>query len=375
MRKTLLLSTLAAELALLPVRGAFSAALNPTPTRESKLVAGFETDITVTSDPDGLGESRASINTDPAFVAEGSQSLKVDLTDLAGWRDTYFAVDLAEPIDIQGHQVLSMDVYVPAESLNPDNTAGGWFQFTPHPTLTNPDDEAATSESWLGMRQIRVEGGWHRLVWDLWNGTDTKITRIAVAGNTNGDRGWTGPIYVDNIRVYKGAFHGIQPDETLISGFENATDSDAFTSGEGATIEVNTDKQFVRDGNSSLKIDLTDQSGWSDNVARADDLGTALDVSNATAIHLDVFVPEESKPTGDWTELGFAVVGAGGELRGTTGGYLTNQWNTLQIALTPEQAQTLSTVQGVFLIRNDDPNSTWTGPIYIDNLRAVVPAP
>jgi hypothetical protein len=98
-------------------------------------------------------------------------------------------------------------------------------------------------------------------------------------------------------------------------------------------------------------------------------------VSNATAIHLDVFLPTASVPTGDWRELGFGVLGAGGELQGLTGGIgdVTDQWVTLEIPLTPEQAKTLSIVKGLYLRRNDDPGSKWTGPIYIDNLRAVVP--
>jgi hypothetical protein len=99
-------------------------------------------------------------------------------------------------------------------------------------------------------------------------------------------------------------------------------------------------------------------------------------VSNATALHLDLFVPKASLPTGDWRELGFGVLGTGGKLQGLTGGItdVSDQWVTMVIPLTPEQAKTLAAVEGLYLRGNDDPGSKWTGPIYIDNLRAVVPA-
>jgi hypothetical protein len=371
MRKTTLVSLMAAGLALLPVGAAFSAALspplNPTPNRESKLIVGFETAVAAVSDPDGVGENRASIDGILDYVAEGKSSLKLDLNGVGSWHDPYFALDLPEPVDIKGHQVLAMDVYVPEGSLNPD---GGWFQFSPRLTTTNADDDTATTVSYYDNRDLST--GWNRFVWDLRTGTDTKITRIAFAGNTDGARPYTGPIYVDNVRVYKGAFHGIQADEKLIQGFEDAAVKDLFSGAQA--VDINTDKQFVRDGNSSLKIDLTGaEGGWTNDLARADDWGATVDVSNATAIHLDVLVPEGNQPTG-WRQIGFVVIGEGGEVGTAALGFVPGQWNTLEIPLTKEQAQMLSTVKGLYFLRNQDSNTPWNGPIYIDNLRAVVPA-
>jgi hypothetical protein len=373
MRKTTRVSLVATALALSLAGGGFAAALNPTPNRESKLLVGFETDIAVTSDPDGVGENRASINTDPAYVAEGSKSLKLELANVGAWHDPYFVIELPEPIDIQGHQVLSMDVYVPLESLDNGVPAGGWFQFSPRVTTTSPEGDALPGVSYYDNRDLAA--GWNHLVWDLRNGTDTKVTRLAFAGNTNGDKPYSGPIYVDNVRAYKGAFHGIQPDEKLIFGFDSPSDSEFFIGPEGVAIEVNTDKQFVRSGNGSLKIDLTGQEGgWTSDVARASDWGTTVDVSNATALHLDLLVPEGHQPAG-WRQLGFVVVGEGGEVWGAAIGFVPGQWNTLEIPLTSDQAQALTNVTGVFLIRNQDSSTPWNGPIYIDNLRAVVPVP
>lgn len=97
-----------------------------------------------------------------------------------------------------------------------------------------------------------------------------------------------------------------------------------------------------------------------------------MDVSNATALHLDLFVPEGSAPTG-WSELGFVVIGEGGEVGGEvgSGGFVPGQWNTLEIPLTPEQAKMLTNVKGLYFIRYQD--SAWKGKVYVDALRAVVP--
>jgi hypothetical protein len=67
MNRSKLVSLLTVGLALAPVRAVFAAppgVLDPTPNRESKLVADFETATDATSDPNGTGENRASIDAD-----------------------------------------------------------------------------------------------------------------------------------------------------------------------------------------------------------------------------------------------------------------------------------------------------------------------
>ncbi len=97
MKKITLVSAMAAALSLLLARGALAAvnpaAPNPYPTRESKVLADFESAAMVTSDPNGTGGNLASINNDLQFVAEGSKSLKLDLTGVAaGWHDPEFTI-------------------------------------------------------------------------------------------------------------------------------------------------------------------------------------------------------------------------------------------------------------------------------------------
>lgn len=377
MKNVPLVSVLAAGLALFAVGGAFPSAtptaLNPTPNRDNKLLADFETATTVTSDPNAAGANLASINTDPQFVANGSQSLKLDFTGMAsGWHDHEFTINLAQPVDIKGYQVLAMDVFVPMDSLA-DPTS--YYQFDPRTTTTDPNDATKTVTSYYGPRNLAP--GWNHLIWNLQSGTDTQISQIDSSGNSGAD--YAGPFYIDNIRVYKGNFAGLQPDEQLIFGFDNSSDPGLFTSGDSAPIKLNTDKQFISQGAGSLMIDMTGiSSGWSQGLASAAMLGSTLDVSKATAIHLDIFGPAASAPTGTsgWHELGFAVIGDNGQFNGQTagpssGGYVDGQWNTLELPMTPDQAKMVGHVQGIVLIRNS--GDTWNGPVYIDNLRAVIP--
>jgi hypothetical protein len=374
MKKIRLAAPIAAGLALLLASGAIAAvnpaAPNPYPTRDSIVLADFDSPAMVTSDPTGAGTNLASINTDPQFVSEGSQSLKLDFTGLMGPSDPGFVVQLPQPVDIKGYQVLAMDVFIPDTSI--DTTS--WYQFLPHPTTASPTDASLTSDTFYGPGNMHA--GWNHLIWNLKKGTDTKVTRLAFGIDSGA--AYNGPVYADNIRVYKGNFAGLQPDEKLIMGFDKPTDSSLFTTlGNTVSASVNTDQQFISQGTGSLKVDLTGQpSGWLANtdVARADDWGTTIDASKATALHLDFFIPPGSYTATNYQELGFGVVGDGGEVWGLSHGVenVLGQWITLEIPLTPDQAAMLTNVKGMFFITNS--GSAWTGPIYVDGLRAVIPA-
>lgn len=118
---------------------------------------------------------------------------------------------------------------------------------------------------------------------------DTQVSQIDSSGNSGAD--YAGPFYVDNVRIYKGSFAGLHPDEKLIFGLDNTTDLTLFSCGDGAPITPDTDKQVISQGTGSLKIDLTGlTSGWSQGLATASTLGLTLDGSTATAIHLTRWV-------------------------------------------------------------------------------------
>jgi hypothetical protein len=376
MKRIALVSPLGAALALLLASGALAAvnpaAPNPYPERDSKLLVDFTSPITVMGDPAGAGKNIASINSDPQFTALGTKSLKVDLTGVNGYHGAdFFVIPLPAPVDIQGYRVLGLDVFLPDTSIDPS----GYYQLILNVTTTNPGDDTKTTTTAYGPRLISTHTGWNHVIWNLVNGTDTKITQLAFGGQSDPNKPFSGPIYVDNIRVYKGDFVGLQPDEKLVFGFDNSTDASLFTSGDGATITVNTDKQFITQGTGSLTIDMTGLKGYQVGFATASDLGISFDVSKATALHLDLFVPVKSAPTpgaNGWHLLGFSVTGdAGGMVAVDNGVYVDGQWNTLEIPLNADQQQSLGNVTGIALRR--DSGDIWNGPIYIDNLRAVFP--
>jgi hypothetical protein len=374
---------MAVGLALLPALGALAAqnpaVPNPTPDRASKVVVDFTSAVTAMADPLQAGENRASINTDPQFTVAGTKSLKVDLNGVpgnsSGWADPFVTIGLPQPVDIKGYQVLTMDVYVPAASVDSNSADSAWYQIYPRLTLADPSDATKTIVSNLPLRNLnRYTPGWNHLMWNLKTGTDTQISQVAFATGTNGSQPYSGPIYLDNIRVYQGNFAGLQPDEKLIFGFDNPSDASLLTVGDATGATVNTNKQFISQGTSSLAIDLTGQgtSGmWTNNVVSATDLGVSVDISNATAIHLDVYVPSGSEPNNSWQQLGFGVVTDSGNVDTNAQEFLPDQWNTFEIPLTADQAKTLGHVKGIYILRNQ--GDAWRGPVYVDGLRAVVP--
>jgi len=374
-KRTNLIPLVAAGLALLPVTVVLAdnpAAPNRYPNRPSIVLADFETDIPVTSDALGTGQNRASISSDPQFAAEGSKSLKIDETGAPSGKRNHFTITFPAPIDIKGYQVLSMEIFIPEDSVSDT-----WYQFQPALTTTDASDETKTVVTTTGPGNLHK--GWNHLVWSLKTGTDTKLVQLEVRNNSGSE--YSGAIYVDNIRLYKGSFVGLQPDEKLAMGFEKSSDTDLFTTlgttvdGDDLKLSINTDKQFVTEGNSSLKIDLTGQpAGWTSSVARADDWGTTIDASKATAIHVDILIPSSSytyKDQDDYDEIGFGVIGDGGEVWGDTNYVVNGQWVTMERILKPEEAAMLKNIKGMFFMTNS--GGEWKGPIYVDNLRVVVP--
>jgi hypothetical protein len=362
-RKAFWFLALIAVLALATALSAYAQALNPTPNRESKLLFSFEDDKLDgwISDPNNTGSNElASLNTDPQFVSDGKGSLKLNLTDIGGWKEPVLAVDLAEPLDLKDWGAISMDVYVPAESLYPDQP-GGWFQLDPRMATAN-------GTAYYGNRDCHA--GWNHWTWNLAAGKNEGITRIFFAANTDGARPWTGPIYIDNIRAWK-SLVGLHPDEKLVLGFDKADDASIFTPDSSTVVKFNSDKQYIIQGDGSVMVDFTGATGWSNAFCRGT-LPQGVDLTKATAIMFDVFVPADSGAT-DWWQVGAEITGD--NLYIQIPGMTTNagEWDTVNYALSPAEAANMTNVTGFNLIRNS--GAEWRGPIYIDNLRVVIPTP
>jgi hypothetical protein len=180
---TRLFTVLAASLAVLPGAGAFAqvnVAHNPYPNRPQKLVTGFEnatvcTEAQVVAEecPAGWHGFQAgpptkpvvTINTDPKFVAEGTKSLKVDMTSVEqNWHSEFFRGVFAEPVDAGGFNTLSMNVYYTFDSETGENANTSWSEMFIRIQKVNADGSDA-GEDWYGNRNFRR--GWNFFTWDL----------------------------------------------------------------------------------------------------------------------------------------------------------------------------------------------------------------
>ena len=94
-------------------------------------------------------------------------------------------------------------------------------------------------------------------------------------------------------------------------------------------------------------------------------------MSKATAIHLDVFVPEDSYTADSYRGIGFGVVGAG--RRVAVASFVERAVGHPGDPAHPGAGAKLSNMKGVYFITNS--GNAWTGPIYVDSLRAVIPVP
>ncbi|MBW3625001.1 MAG: hypothetical protein KY468_16510, partial [Armatimonadetes bacterium] len=353
--------------------------LNPYPHRESKLITSFETSVEDwTSTPLGSEVNLATQNTDPKFASHGTKSLKVDLTGKGDWWvDPWFSATLTEPVDITGYQYFSMDVYVPQGSLMqsvPAENKWRWYQYN---LVMNGSD-------WYGNRDIKE--GWNRLVWALkpeQDGQERLLNTIKFPGAMNKDLPYQGPVYIDNLRVWKGQLPGLKQDEVLLTGFEDPALADNIQSGAASTTLIvnKTDHpEHVKDGNNALEVDMTGQQGWGEYAITT--LPQPVDASKATAFLVDVFIPAGHQPT-DWNQNGLRIdyLDPNDETRSLnlstfTLGLQNGQWETLELAVTPEQAAQMKKVTGFRFTRNSDGGAEkgqWRGPIYFDNVRFVVP--
>jgi hypothetical protein len=362
MKRVSLTGALSAVLALGVTAAAYSQAIapyNPTPSRASTELFDFENGIDGWTGGTGdVGTAQVSLNADPQYASDGTKSLAVDLTGQGNWVDPVLTGTLSTPVDLSQYHALSMDVFVPEESRNPDNP-DGWFQF-----FLRVTDSSGTT--YYNTRN--TQAGWNHIVWDLKDGAGSGASSISFATGTDDARRWTGPAYIDNIRVWKDPLPGIHSDEKLIQGFDDASLNDMIvTNPAEVTASVNTDKQFVKDGTGSLMIDMSGQNDWSNDTVKIDGL-PAFDLTNATGIHIDFFIPTDSAPT-DWSEFGFGINGEGGSIDTATQGYLADQWNTLEIPLSSDTANAIKNVTGLYIMKNS--GDVWHGPIYVDNLRAV----
>lgn len=321
---------------------------------EPKLLAGWNDDKL-----DGWeGNPAPTLTTDSQFVKEGKGALVFDATDVGGWKTNLLTVSLDPPLDLSEFGFIQVDVFLPDTSIgvNPDNPAqkSGWNQV--HLTVAGQN---------LGTRDLRA--GWNRVSWSLQPDKVKEVSQMSFG--TNNQFPFAGPIYFDNLIARPGKAQGLAPNDKLVIGWN--TDEEVAKFSEEVPRKRVTTKDFVTEGEGALELDLSafGAGGWHDNFVKAVDL-PPVDLSQAESIKLDIFVPDESHPT-DWWQLGIVLKGSGNAV-----GFPTYQlgtgWHTFEWFLTDDQKKLLADVSQIWFRTNS--GQAWQGPIYVDALRASLPA-
>jgi len=174
------------------------------PITEERVFYGFENDLMGWEIP-AWAESKSDyvamqMGLSSDFASEGSNALKVE-TDFPGTAWAAALVEIQQYLDISRYRVIRADIYLPADApvglkANLILTVGSNWKFVEmnQSVPLMPGEWATISAS--------VEPGsydWKRVVPDKDFAQD--VRKIAVRIISNRKPAYTGPVYVDNIRV------------------------------------------------------------------------------------------------------------------------------------------------------------------------------
>jgi hypothetical protein len=291
------------------------------------------------------------------MVSDGAGALKLNLlTSGTAWEEGGVYVDPATPLDLSAATYVTADVYVPAEATN---FIGQIFVKTGEEwTWANSADTALTPGEWTTIRADLSTLG---------NAADVREIGVKVG---SGSTAFEGAIFIDNLAI-ETVLNAPEPvavettSETLHSfeaDVEGWVMADYWAGGQG--LEQSAD--MATDGAGALKLNLlTSGTAWEEGGVYVD-LATPLDLSAATYVTADVYVPAEAA-----NFIGQIFVKTGEE------------WiwaNTADTALTPGEWTTitgdLSTLGNIADVREigvkvGSGSTAFEGPIYIDNIAVV----
>ncbi len=313
-----------------------------------------EGDAVVTAAQDLTGDSYA-LKADVHYTISGDNFQGAALTYTAGE-------------DLGVYESISYDVYVPVTfpgtfaldtALN-----GGWqsLKFSNHvipgsqTTLFNGQEYAVIAES----VSIPADAAQRQLVIQL---------------SRNSDLDFNGSIYVDNIRLTARTTVDLPSDDALIYDFEDGT-TNGWQKGWGEGFEgddpVTASQDLSVEGNSyALRVDTSySGSGWEEAALR---VFTTDALGAYESVHFEVFVPASFAGT---LELAAAMNGSWQDLTSSSHDIINaekvvingNEYAVIsQTAAIPEDSTQQELV--VKLAKNSD--VTYTGPIYLDNVRLI----
>lgn len=370
---TALLVAVCALVAAFGASGTAAQSLDPLP-RPCELIFGWDTQESLDL---WAAQAGAELNTDAKFVRDGAASAKVDFSGQPEWSQP-FSITLDEPMDWSKYGFVSVDVYVPAESVakiqGGDTTRDPWW----HRIWLN-------AGVMLGERDVQI-GQWNRLFWAINPDAASEIRQISFGGNIEKDPqsgfgAYIGPLYFDNFRGYTGSARGLGPGEVLIAGFNDEAStkliSDAAGDGTGV-VGFTSNSAFKTEGDGALVLNLQGINGWNADFLRPADpsvynLPKPVDLSGASSVLYDVYIPPDSAPS--WYNVGIRLQDQDTTIFADSPVAIAG-WNTFVAPIPDSLRDHLHAVDKIWFLvgSGGDDAGKWKGPIYIDAVRAVVPA-
>ncbi len=174
--------------------------------QDTEVLFGFETGLQGWDIPDWAYEKpdhvQRSIESSDKYASEGSKSLQID-TEFSGGRWTGAIIEIMQYCDWSDYSTLACDIYLPQGA----------------PKGLKAKIILTVGDSWKWVEQSRSfnlePGKWVTITADLTPGSiDWKrvevddafradVRKIDIRVESNNKPAYTGPIYVDNIRVIK----------------------------------------------------------------------------------------------------------------------------------------------------------------------------
>ncbi|MCE5301185.1 MAG: hypothetical protein LLG37_10000 [Spirochaetia bacterium] len=165
--------------------GTATAAAAPTGSGNKVNLWNFESKTADGWAGNGKWAERLTVNTDPKFVKEGGFSLKIDAKGCKGWEQNIALNGGPFPEQFAKLASLTMDVYVPKESIKGMEYAQIFLVVS------------GSANSWYQVQQ-GIKEGWNSLEYKIEPGAiDGDIWKVYFVFNSGGT--FSGPVYIDNV--------------------------------------------------------------------------------------------------------------------------------------------------------------------------------
>ena len=314
---------------------------------------------------DGAGETygTATVNTDPAYVKTGNQSIKLNVNESATAGFAWWSTN-RKYTEVENANAIKLWIYVT------ETTSYGQARLL-FKVETGDNSENTYKRVATGIKALKTNQ-WNEVTIIL-DGSECDLANGLTAVyfqqyDPTGDWTWASTMnfYVDDIRACR------VTEQTLV-GFEAVGASHDGAGETYGTATVNTDPAYVKTGNQSIKLNVNESATagfawWSTN-------RKYTNIKNANAIKLWIYVTETTS-YGQARLLFKVETGDGDTYKSVATEILelkTNQWNEVTIKLDGSECDLANGLTSVYF-RQYDPTGDWTWAstmnFYVDDIRA-----